>query len=292
MLAKTNSIPLLPGTQTRARDLEEQRSWAPWLMVRPHQLASTRIGEQASRERGEGMDLDEIRLFMEGDSPRNIDWRVTARTQELHVRQYKHELEHPVLLWLDLSASMQFGSRCSFKSVLAAQIAALLGWVYRLQGRRVGGQVSTDLAVEAGDDIALRRFFALCESEGAGLDMENYQASLERFLVLAGKRARCYLISDFYWLSEASESCLQVLSALGRKHSVCAITVRDALELQLPNTRLPVTTDRQAGWIHGAHIRELASEQCAETRERLQQLRITTNEYLTGQPLESLGWEM
>lgn len=93
------------------------------------------------RLRGRGMTFDEHRSYQPGDEPRFIDWRVTARTGEMHVKLFKEEHEQPVHLILDRRSSMQFGSQRQFKSVLATQALSLLGWTAAHSRERLGGIV-------------------------------------------------------------------------------------------------------------------------------------------------------
>ena len=80
-----------------------------------------RGGQYLSHFKGRGMEFDEARPYQDGDDPRNIDWRVTARTGKPFTKLFREERERPVLLWLDLRAAMHFATRGSFKSVLAAR---------------------------------------------------------------------------------------------------------------------------------------------------------------------------
>lgn len=93
------------------------------------------------RLRGRGMTFEEHRAYAPGDEPRFIDWRVTARTGDMHIKVFREEHERPVLLFADLRPSMHFGTRCQLKSTLAAQACALLGWTAAHGRERVGGVV-------------------------------------------------------------------------------------------------------------------------------------------------------
>lgn len=104
-------------------------------------VLATRSGGHLSRFRGRGMEFDESRVYQPGDDPRNMDWRVTARAGTPHVKLFREERERPVWLLVDQGASMRFGTRVAFKSVIAAQAAALLGWAAVDRGDRVGGLV-------------------------------------------------------------------------------------------------------------------------------------------------------
>mgnify|MGYP002151030683 FL=1 len=85
------------------------------------------------------MEFAEARSYQYGDDVRHIDWRVTARTGTTHTKLFREERERPVMLVLDLSRRMFFGTRQRLKSVQAARIAALTGWRALLRGDRVGG---------------------------------------------------------------------------------------------------------------------------------------------------------
>src|SRR5262245_26271451 len=89
--------------------------------------------------RGRGMDFSEVRGYQPQDDIRRMDWRVTARTGRPHIKVYQEERERPVVFLVDFSASMYFGTRIAFKSVVAARLAALLAWTVNQQGDRVGG---------------------------------------------------------------------------------------------------------------------------------------------------------
>jgi uncharacterized protein (DUF58 family) len=98
-------------------------------------------GLYASVFRGQGMDFDEVREYQHGDEIRNIDWRVTARMNKPYLKVYREERERNVILCIDSSAYMQFGTRQTFKTVQAAKVAALLGWSAQTHADRVGGVV-------------------------------------------------------------------------------------------------------------------------------------------------------
>ncbi|MBL4900591.1 MAG: DUF58 domain-containing protein [Colwellia sp.] len=98
-------------------------------------------GNYLSRNKGRGMEFDEVRHYQTGDDIRAIDWRVTARTGKTHTKLFREELERPVLIATDLSANMHFGSQLLFKSVQAAHVAALVAWHAKNHGDRLGGIV-------------------------------------------------------------------------------------------------------------------------------------------------------
>lgn len=96
-------------------------------------------GNYLSRNKGRGMEFDEVRHYQTGDDIRAIDWRVTAKTGKTHTKLFREELERPVLIATDLSANMHFGSQLLFKSVQAAHLASLVAWHAKNRGDRLGG---------------------------------------------------------------------------------------------------------------------------------------------------------
>ena len=111
----------------------------------PHQpVHSLLAGRHASRLRGRGLNFEEIRRYLPGDDIRNMDWHVTARTRQPHVRVYTEERDRPVLLVVDQRHSMFFGSRRAMKSVVAAEATALAAWRVLQAGDRVGALVFDD----------------------------------------------------------------------------------------------------------------------------------------------------
>ena len=79
--------------------------------------------------RGRGIDFEEFRPYQAGDDIRLIDWRVTARTGRPFIKVFREERERPVIIAVDQTHNMYFGSRVAFKSVIAAQAAAVFCWL-------------------------------------------------------------------------------------------------------------------------------------------------------------------
>ncbi len=117
-----------------------QRQTIRWL---PPALSiwSQLSGQHQSRRKGRGMDFAEVRPYQQGDDIRAIDWRVTARTGKPHTKLFSEERECPVMLVVDLSASMQFGSTLLYKSVQAAHMASLICWLTVANKDRIGAIV-------------------------------------------------------------------------------------------------------------------------------------------------------
>jgi uncharacterized protein (DUF58 family) len=114
------------GVKVSLQDLLALRGEAGRLDLAPRgKILATRSGGHLSRFRGRGMEFDESRVYQAGDDARNMDWRVTARAGTPHIKLFREERERPLWLLVDQGPSMRFGTRVAFKSVVAAQAAAL-----------------------------------------------------------------------------------------------------------------------------------------------------------------------
>ncbi|MDF3013878.1 MAG: ATPase, partial [Cellvibrio sp.] len=240
------------GAYTELAALLRCRFSAQDLKLFAHQPARSLLsGPERTRFRGRGMDFEEVRLYQPGDDIRSIDWRVTARTQVAHTKIFREERERPVFMVVDQRSSLFFGSTRCFKSVLAAHIAALLGWAALANGDRLGALVFGDYTQR---DVRPRR------SKHAVLEllyqMQDYNHrltspitpapalspagqlqkanSLNAMLADARRIAKpgcaLFIISDFHDLDTGAE---QQLFELARHTDVTLIHVYDQLERQL-----------------------------------------------------------
>jgi len=134
-----------PGIRISLTELIEMRHRVREIQLfsRPGQR-SPLVGLHHSKLRGRGIDFDQVRVYQAGDDVRNIDWRVTARTQEPHTKLFHEERERPIFIVVEQSQRLFFGSGMMFKSVLAAQAAALFGWAGLGHNDRIGGLVFGD----------------------------------------------------------------------------------------------------------------------------------------------------
>ncbi|MFE8033946.1 DUF58 domain-containing protein [Thiohalocapsa marina] len=129
----------------RLDDLLELRHQAHTLGMPSHHLVnSTFAGLYASVFRGAGVNFEEVREYREGDDIRYMDWKVTARTNEPHLKVFREERERSVVLCVDRGPHMVFGTRGTFKTVQAARAAALIGWAASRLNDRVGGMAFGD----------------------------------------------------------------------------------------------------------------------------------------------------
>ncbi len=227
------------GTEVTQKQLIELRFAAASLLRhdRTRKVAST-LGGHRSRLRGRGLEFQEVRQYQAGDEIRHIDWRVTARTSVAHTKLFQAERERPVILCLDQSRSMFFGSRCCMKSVVAAMAAGALAWAALERSDRVGGLVFNDsehtevrprnsrravlhlLNTMTGYNRALS---AATAAEQSG----QLARSLEELRRTTRPGSTVYIISDFYDFDEAARRQLHNIS---RHNDVIGVVISDPME--------------------------------------------------------------
>ncbi len=200
-------------------------------------------GPHATRLRGRGLTFDELRPYQPGDDPRHLDWRATLRTGQIFVRQYSEERDRPTLVVCDQRMDMFFGSCRVFKSVTAAELAALVAWAAFSAGDRVGGLVFNDQQLEQvrphRSRTCLQQLFASVVRQNHQLHASNPVASkadrLDQALALCLAAAHhdhtICLVSDF---SGAGVKTLHLLRQLARHNDVIALQVYDPIALELP----------------------------------------------------------
>jgi uncharacterized protein (DUF58 family) len=215
--------------------------------------ASALAGAYRSRFRGRGVDFVESRNYQPGDDIRNMDWRVTARTGRPHTKVFQEERERPVLVVLDATPSLYFGTRRRLKSVSAGQMAAAVAWAAVRRGDRIGGFLFApgrhrELRPAGGRRGAMRLIQALVEwlepASGAGSGLaQPLSAALERVRHAVRPGSLVIVISDFFSLDE---DCNRHLSRLRQHNDVIACQVLDAAEHLLPPGRYPISDGEDA----------------------------------------------
>jgi uncharacterized protein (DUF58 family) len=200
---------------------------------------SAQAGGYLSAYRGRGMEFDEVRVYQPSDDARAIDWRVTARRGRPHTKLFREERERPVFIFVDLHPGMYFGSRVQYKSVLAGQIGALLGWAAVRAGDCVGGIISAaeghqeiHPAARAHGLLALLHGMVRLQPKRPGSLRHGYMdLSLARAVRLVRPGSLVVIISDFREMGEEGDKHLGVLA---RHNDVVASFLFDPLEAMPP----------------------------------------------------------
>lgn len=227
------------GLRPRLDELLELRHQTHALGLSSHHLVNSSFsGLYASVFRGQGLNFEEVREYHEGDDIRNMDWKVTARTGDPHLKIFREERERNVMLCVDMGTHMEFGTRNTFKSVQAARAAALLGWAANKLHDRVGGLLfgehasDNDYLRPTKDRRALWRLLrALTQPARRTADTPQM---LSNILIKAsrgiGTGGLVFVIADFNGdLAGVRESLVQ----LRQHHSVVLLPVDDPADAEL-----------------------------------------------------------
>lgn len=241
------------GAYTELSDLIGLRFAAQQLPLHADRSArAAMVGNRSTRMRGRGIEFEEVRQYQAGDDIRTIDWRVTARSGKPHTKMFREERERPTLLCVDQRQNMFFGSRTAFKSVVAAHVAALIGWATLEHGDRVGGLVFND---ESHCDIRARRHrqtvlqllnqmhrFNRVLPVSANTVSKPFEVALKELQRIAKPGYQIVLISDFHGWRDgwddsnraSSNQCIKRLAQLSQHCEIVAIGIHDPLEAELP----------------------------------------------------------
>jgi uncharacterized protein (DUF58 family) len=211
-----------------------------------HLVDSAFAGGYHSVFKGQGIEFEEVREYQPNDDIRNIDWNVTARMGKPFIKRFIEERELTVMLLVDVSASLHFGTRQKLKTELIAEFCATLAFSALTNNDRVGMLSFSDdvehfIPPKRGRKHILRMISELLAFEPQGKGT-NYGAAF-RYLQNAAKgRKVVFLISDFI---EHPDS--RGLRILGLANDVIAVQVTDPAELELPSVGLVYMEDPETG---------------------------------------------
>jgi uncharacterized protein (DUF58 family) len=197
---------------------------------------------------GHGTELGESRPYQPGDDVRRIDWNVTARTNETHIRDQIADRDLTAWIVVDTSATMQFGTVLNDKAATAMATAAVIGFLTARNQNRVGA------ILVAGPDIhvmppragknqvraILSTIASPPPSEGRGA--ADLAGALDRVGAVGRQRGFVGVISDF-----AGDAWVDPLGRLGLRHDLLAVTIHDQREYDIPPIGLVHLTDPSTG---------------------------------------------
>lgn len=203
-------------------------------------------GRHGSLIHGRGLDFDQVRKYVRGDDVRYIDWKVTARTQKPHLKQYTEERERPVLLVVNQSSSMFFGSQKNMKSVTAAQLAAVVSHHIIKEKDRVGAVIVRDdnselIRPKGGQKNLVQLLQKISEANqhlvNSTIESDNKTVLTSAMTALHRLKPVNHLIvfiSDFiHYMPEVKSE----ISSLSRHNDVVLFKVNDPLEFTMPGEK-------------------------------------------------------
>jgi uncharacterized protein (DUF58 family) len=229
-------------------EIDDLMARAQRLEIRSRFLARSRYaGLYRSAFRGQGVEFAEVREYSEGDDIRLIDWNVSARSQSLYVKRMEEERERNVLLALDTSASLDFGSVARTKFSLLVEVGALLALSGSCAKDRISlallrDRVERYIAPAKGPNHAARlvREMLACIPEGRGSSMELAWSFLNSPGV---PRSLVFLLTDFQCPISAGAG----FASACRKHEMVAVLVSDPREWRLPDVGRLRIRDPESG---------------------------------------------
>jgi len=234
-------------------------------------------GDYRSTLHGEGTELAQVRPYVPGDDVRRIDWNVTARTGEAHVRVQLAERVLVTWLVLDTSPSMQFGTADRRKADVAEGVAIAVGHVATRRGNRLGLVTFGDTRARAtpprqGRMGLIGLLTALRDEPAAdgAVGATSLGEALQRTGALARQRAVIVLVSDFRGPIDWRRPLLE----LAGKHEVIAVEIRDPREQELPNVGVLWLVDPETGRelrvdTRSERLRARFADAAADERDRL-----------------------
>lgn len=295
----TRAVPPLAEPIERADAMLQRLEWT---VIR--RLDGLLQGDHRTLMRGSGLDLADLREYQHLDDVRHIDWNVTARLQQTHVRVFTEDREMTAWFLLDLSPSVDFGSGERRKIEVLQGFVGVLARLISRRGNRVGammlgatgsGSVRV-VSARGGRAQVLQLLQRIQDSrrevppaeEGAGVTRLD---DLVRGAALnLRQRSTVFVISDF--ISEPGWE--QALGALSQRHDVVAVRLLDPLELSLPDMGLVNLRDAETGEeqlvdTHDSGFRQrfarIAAQREASLRESLTRAGVDTLELATDDDL-------
>ena len=203
-------------------------------------------GEYHSHFKGRGMTFSEVRKYQYGDDIRDIDWNVTAKLNEPHIKIFEEERELTMMLLVDVSKSESFGTRIQQKRDLITELCAVLAFSAIQNNDKVGVLFFTDqielfIPPKKGKSHILRIIRELIEFKPKGTGT-NISEAFKFLSSVIKKRSIVFTLSDFQ--DEAYDKNLKIASS---KHDLTAIRIIDPAEEQLPDIGLVQLQNPESG---------------------------------------------
>ncbi len=222
-------------------------------------------GQYHSAFKGRGMAFSEVREYQFGDDVRDIDWNVTARFHRPYVKVFEEERELTVMLLVDVSGSLDFGTRKQMKREMLTEIAATRAFSAIQNNDKIGVIFFSDKIEKYIPPKKGRKHILYIIREMLDFKPESKKtdigAALEFLSGVSKRRCTAFVLSDFYNRADF----LQSLTICNRKHDVVAIQVYDTWAKELPDVGLIKIVDAETG--HEQYI-DTSSKKLREAHRR------------------------
>ena len=205
-------------------------------------------GQYHSAFKGRGMAFSEVREYQFGDDVRDIDWNVTARFHRPYVKVFEEERELTVMLLIDVSGSLDFGTQKQMKRDMVTEIAATIAFSAIQNNDKIGVVFFSDKIEKYIPPKKGRKHILYIIREMLDFQPESKRTDVKQaveFLSSVQKRrTTAFILSDFYVRDDFQQS----LQICNRKHDVVAIQVYDQRAKELPDVGLMKVVDAETGF--------------------------------------------
>ena len=205
-------------------------------------------GQYHSAFKGRGMAFSEVREYQFGDDVRDIDWNVTARFHRPYVKVFEEERELTVMLLIDVSGSLDFGTQKQMKRDMVTEIAATIAFSAMQNNDKIGVVFFSDKIEKYIPPKKGRKHILYIIREMLDFHPESKKTDVKQaveFLSSVQKRrTTSFILSDFY----VRNDFMQSLQIANRKHDVVAIQVYDQRAKELPDVGLMKVVDAETGF--------------------------------------------
>ena len=204
-------------------------------------------GQYHSAFKGRGMAFAEVREYQFGDDVRDIDWNVTARFRKPYVKVFEEERELTVMLLVDVSGSLDFGTRSRMKSEMATEIAATIAYSAIQNNDKIGVVFFSDRIEKYIPPKKGRKHILYIIREMLDFKPESRKTdiggAMEFFTRVMKRRTTAFVLSDFYDRLDFFKQ----MQIANNKHDVMAIQVYDKWAKALPDVGLVKVVDAESG---------------------------------------------
>ncbi|MCD8261452.1 MAG: DUF58 domain-containing protein [Bacteroides sp.] len=206
-------------------------------------------GQYRSAFKGRGMAFSEVREYQFGDDIRDIDWNVTARFNRPYIKVFEEEREMTVMLLIDISGSLDFGTSGQLKKDMVTEIAATLAFSAIQNNDKIGviffsDRIEKFIPPKKGKKHILYIIRELLDFR-AESRRTNIRLGMEYLTRAIKKRCTAFVISDFIDNTEEFKNSLTIAN---RKHDLVAIQVYDRRVAELPSVGLMKVKDAETGY--------------------------------------------
>lgn len=208
-------------------------------------------GHYHSAFKGRGMAFSEVREYRMGDDVRDIDWNVTARSRNPHIKVYEEERELTMMLLVDMSGSRMFGTGDKLKKNVITEIAATLAFSATENNDKVGCIFFSDRIEKFIPPKKGRSHILMIIRELIEFTPEHSGTLLSepiRYLTnIIKKRCTAFLLSDLMDAKEDLQRLEEAFKIASGKHDIVAIQVYDRRDAELPNVGILEVQDAETG---------------------------------------------